>query len=241
MSPERKRLTREESRQQTRDRLLAAAAELFTERGVNGTSVEQIAERAGYSRGAFYGNFEDKNALVAELLQHRTRRELEEVRAVTEDAASFADALDKLRVWNRDRARHLPEWLALRMELVLHALRNEELRPLLAERELLARNAHAGGLEQAFAARGVTSPADPAFLALIVHALEDGLLIQRLLAPEGIPGDVVVDAFDLLLQSWTALAQRGAQGGDRDAQPAVTAVTADPAGHSADTSATPDV
>ncbi|WP_407551271.1 TetR family transcriptional regulator [Streptomyces sp. Pv4-95] len=227
MSPERKRLTREESRQQTRERLLTAAAELFVERGVNGTSVEQIAERAGYTRGAFYGNFEDKNALVAELLQHRTRRELEEVRALTEGAASFADALDRLRAWNRDRARHLPEWLALRMELVLHALRNEELRPLLAERERLARDAHAGGLEQAFAARGVASPADPAFLALIVHALEDGLLIQRLLAPEGIQGDVVVDAFDLLLRSWTALARQPAQ---EDAGEARSAVTEDPEG-----------
>ncbi|MEU6330486.1 TetR family transcriptional regulator [Streptomyces sp. NPDC047049] len=218
MTPERKRLTREESRQRTRGRLLDAAAELFTERGVNGTSVEQIAERAGYTRGAFYGNFEDKNALVAELLQHRTRRELDEVGALTQGATSFADALDRLRAWNRDRARHLPAWLALRMELVLHALRNEELRPLLAERELLARDAHAAGLEQAFAARGVESPADPAFLALIVHALEDGLLIQRLLAPAGIPDDVVVDAFDLLLRSWTALAQRPAGEGEEGGQ-----------------------
>ncbi|MFJ9418912.1 TetR/AcrR family transcriptional regulator [Streptomyces sp. NPDC101227] len=219
MTPERKRLTREESRQQTRGRLLAAAAELFTERGVNGASVEQIAERAGYTRGAFYGNFEDKNALVAELLQQRTRRELEEVRTLTQDAASFDDAVGKLRDWNHERARHLPEWLALRMELVLYALRNEELRPLLAERELLARDAHAAGLEQAFAARGVGSPGDPAFLALIVHALEDGLLIQRLLTPAGIPDDVVVDAFDLLLRSWTALAQRPPGEGDGQGLP----------------------
>ena len=41
------RLTREQSRQRTRERLLAAAADLFTERGVTGTSVEQVAERAG--------------------------------------------------------------------------------------------------------------------------------------------------------------------------------------------------
>ncbi|MFE0186769.1 TetR/AcrR family transcriptional regulator [Streptomyces sp. NPDC058989] len=214
MTSERKRLTREESRQQTRHRLLAAAAELFTERGVNGTSVEQIAERAGYTRGAFYGNFEDKNALVAELLHDRTRRELEEVRSLTQGASSGADALDRLRAWNRDRAQHLPQWLALRMELVLYALRNDELRPLLGERELLARGAHTTGLEQAFAARGVTSPADPAFLALIVHALEDGLLIQRLLTPDGIQDDVVVDAFDLLLRSWTALARQPARESD---------------------------
>src|SRR3954471_10523442 len=67
-----KRLTREESREQTRERLLAAAAELFAERGVNGTSVEQIAERAGYTRGAFYGNFDGKPELLVALLRQRT-------------------------------------------------------------------------------------------------------------------------------------------------------------------------
>ncbi|MGG2465864.1 TetR/AcrR family transcriptional regulator [Streptomyces sp. RGM 3693] len=219
MTPQRKRLTREESRQQTRSRLLTAAAELFTERGVNGTSVEQIAERAGYSRGAFYGNFEDKNALVAELLQHRTDRELDEVRALTQDATSGADALDKLRAWNRARAPHLPEWLALRMELVLHALRNEDLRPLLGARERLARDAHTAGLQQAFAAHDVTPPADPAFLGLIAHALEDGLLIQRLLAPDALPDDVVVDAYALLLRSWTALAQHPPRADDDQPRP----------------------
>ena len=73
------RMTRAESRQQTRERLLAAAAELFAERGVNGASVEQIAERAGYSRGAFYGNFTDKHELAVDLLKQRTLQELEEV------------------------------------------------------------------------------------------------------------------------------------------------------------------
>ncbi|WP_411123991.1 hypothetical protein [Streptomyces sp. x-19] len=44
--------------------------------------------------------------------------------------------------------------------------------------------------------------------------MEDGLLVQRLLAPDGIPDDDVVDAFDLLLRSWTALAQRPTGEGD---------------------------
>jgi AcrR family transcriptional regulator len=59
------RLTREESRKRTRDRLVAAAAELFTEQGVNGTSVEQIAERAGYSRGAFTGTSTTRTSLCS--------------------------------------------------------------------------------------------------------------------------------------------------------------------------------
>jgi AcrR family transcriptional regulator len=192
------RLSREQSRQQTRARILDAAAELFAERGVAGTSVEQIAERAGYSRGAFYGNFADKHELTLDLLVRRTRREVDEVRSL--DATTG----DALRRFNRDRAQHLDQWLALRLELVLHTLRNPELRPRLAERELIARDAITTGIT----ARLPRPPADPAFLALIVHALEDGLLIQKLLTPQGIPDDVVVDAYELLAESWAALATR---------------------------------
>ncbi|TVL88738.1 TetR/AcrR family transcriptional regulator [Streptomyces sp. SAJ15] len=202
----RKRMTREESRRLTRDRLLEAAAELFAERGVNGTSVEQIAERAGYSRGAFYGNFEDKDEVVLELLDRRTRSELREVRELGREAESFADVLEGLRAWHRARGRHAADWLALRLELFLHARRNPELRQRLAERELLARGAIAGGIEQELGRHGAAPPADPAFLALIVHALEDGLLIQRQLCPDEIGDEVVVDAVELLLRSWTALA-----------------------------------
>ncbi|MEU7277286.1 TetR/AcrR family transcriptional regulator [Streptomyces sp. NPDC045431] len=206
MAPPKRRLTREETRKQTRDRLLEAAAELFTERGVNGTSVEQIAERAGFSRGAFYGNFGDKNELVRELLLRRTQAELREVQAMAADAASFAEVLDRLRAWNRARAEHLPSWLTLRLELLLHAVRNPDLRRPLAEREELARGAIGEGIRQELVRRGVaTPPADPASLALIVHALEDGLLIQRLLTPDRISAEVVVDAVELLIDAWAAL------------------------------------
>ena len=49
----RQRLTREESQGLTRTRLLEAGAEVFAEKGFYGASVEEIAERAGYTRGAF--------------------------------------------------------------------------------------------------------------------------------------------------------------------------------------------
>jgi AcrR family transcriptional regulator len=196
------RLSRAQSRQQTRDRLLAAAAELFAERGVNGTSVEQIVERAGYTRGAFYGNFDDKNDLVIDLLYQRTRRELEELRGLDELT------LARLRQFNLDRATHLTGWLTLRLELVLHVLRNPELRPRLAERERLARDAISTGIANTLTTDTLRPPADPALLGLVAHALEDGLLIQKLLTPQDVPDDIVVDAYALLLRSWTALAEK---------------------------------
>jgi AcrR family transcriptional regulator len=202
-----KRLTREESREQTRERLLAAAAGLFAERGVNGTSVEQIAERAGFTRGAFYGNFEGKHELVVALLRQRTRREAEEVTALRDGVASFDELMDRLRTWNTERAEHLAGWLTLRTELALYALRNPEARPLVGAGEQATRALLERGIKAGLSARGAEPPADPAFLALIMHALEDGLLLQRFLSPEGTGDEDVVDAVRLLMRAWAALSR----------------------------------
>ena len=51
------------SRENTRARLLEAAAQVFAEVGLDGASVEAVCERAGFTRGAFYSNFESKDEL----------------------------------------------------------------------------------------------------------------------------------------------------------------------------------
>jgi AcrR family transcriptional regulator len=66
---QRERLTRAQRREQTRECLLGAAREQFVKKGLAATSVEDIAEAAGYTRGAFYSNFGDKQELLIELLR----------------------------------------------------------------------------------------------------------------------------------------------------------------------------
>lgn len=207
------RLSRAEQQGQTKQRLLDAAATLFRERGVNGASVEQIAEHAGYSRGAFYSNFADKQALVAALLMQRTEREAEEVGTIVLDpTASFIERMDTLRAWHRERAATANTWLILRTELWLHAVRtgDADLCKQIEEREYFARQQLADGVAAAFADPGMAPPTDPAFLGLIMHALEDGLLIQRLIASDGIADTVVVDAVELLIRAWRTLARENA-------------------------------
>src|ERR1700751_3480600 len=65
----RKRLSREDSRDQTTQRLLEAAQKLIAKKGLSAASVEDIAEAAGYTRGAFYLNFTSKGDLFIELLR----------------------------------------------------------------------------------------------------------------------------------------------------------------------------
>ncbi len=67
MAPETARVTAR--RAQTRERLMAAAISVFAARGITGASVEEICEAAGFTRGAFYSNFADKDALVLALIQ----------------------------------------------------------------------------------------------------------------------------------------------------------------------------
>jgi len=80
----RKRLSREDSREQTTQRLLEAAQKLIARKGLDAASVENIAAAAGYSRGAFYSNFKSKDDLFIELLRRdheKGTRDLNALRA----------------------------------------------------------------------------------------------------------------------------------------------------------------
>lgn len=66
-------------REQTRARLLDAAHEVFGEVGMDAASVELICERAGFTRGAFYSNFDSKDELFLALVTHLAEQKLDEV------------------------------------------------------------------------------------------------------------------------------------------------------------------
>ena len=67
----RRRLTRQESKELTRMRLIEAAETLFIRQGFDDTSVDEISELAGYSRGAFYSNFDDKDQVFLAVIDRR--------------------------------------------------------------------------------------------------------------------------------------------------------------------------
>lgn len=85
----RKRLTREDSREQTLQRLLDAAQKIIAKKGLEGASVEDISAAAGYSRGAFYSNFGSKYDLFIELLRRDHERAHNEFFALLDDKLSL--------------------------------------------------------------------------------------------------------------------------------------------------------
>src|SRR5437764_798995 len=132
------RLTRAESQTHTRDKLIATATELFLNAGYSATSLERAAEKAGYSKGAVYSNFRNKDQLCLAVLDRaRRRKELE----VAESLASLAraegveDLLASFAACS-DRTIGDGAWMVLETEFLTAARRDPELR-----RELAARNA----------------------------------------------------------------------------------------------------
>ena len=94
----RKRMTREDSRELTQQRLLDAAQKVFAKKGLDGASVEDIAAAAGYTRGAFYSNFASKNDLFIDMLRRDHDRADAEFFALRDDNLS----LDYIQERTRD-------------------------------------------------------------------------------------------------------------------------------------------
>lgn len=201
----RTRLTRQEKQAQTQARLLRSAAEVFIERGFHGASVEEIAERAGYSRGAFYSNFASKDDLLVALLDQRLQAQIDAVTHVFRSSPSMADALVALRDQGRDDSE---VWSMLATEFWLYAMRQPEMRPRLAELNRIERDGYVRAIEAQFAELGAAPPAPVEDLATIVQALDHHLPKMRAIDPDGVRDGFYFEAMDLLLRAGVALSRQ---------------------------------
>jgi AcrR family transcriptional regulator len=183
------RLTRAEQQAETRRALLDAAATVFAERGFLGASVEAITSEAGYTRGAFYSNFESKEELFAELLQDRVyRRYL----AMSDRANKPKGERPSLREVGEQLAAIQGEsegqWLfRLWLELLAHAGRDESFRQIAAGFWRANRRRSAEAIAAAFAEAGREPPTDPDHLATAMIAMDIGLAIQHFVDPRAVP------------------------------------------------------
>ena len=121
------RLTREQSRDQTRQRLLDAAQSIFLTKGFVAASVEDIAELAGYSRGAFYSNFASKSELFLQLLKRDHENVMGDMRAIFEAGETRQQMEDSVLHYYSTHFRD-NECFLLWMEAKLQAARDPEFR-----------------------------------------------------------------------------------------------------------------
>jgi AcrR family transcriptional regulator len=175
-------LTRADRQARTRDELIQAADRLFTSAGFHATSVDAVADAAGYTKGAVYSNFESKEDLFFAVYERRVNRRVRETEAVLASGETAYAGVKRLIAELEHRKDD--GWLAVFFEFWAHVLRHPELRERFVEQ-------HRRGMEPIVAAhrriadeRGEPLPDDAAKLATARFAMQTGLQLERLTQPD---------------------------------------------------------
>ena len=201
----RKRLTRRESRAATRARLIESAGEVFAERGFYGASVEEITDRAGFSRGAFYSNFASREDLFLAVLDAYLDVELralaEALKRETSSPGAMLEFLQSRAVRRSTEGRQLT---LLWAEFWLHVVRHPEFAPKLAARQKAGRSAIARAIASQCDQFGFAPPCPPEHLASVMMAVDDGLVMQEFLDAEALPDDLRARAAVMLFRGMAA-------------------------------------
>ncbi|MER7071342.1 TetR/AcrR family transcriptional regulator [Terrabacter sp. NPDC000476] len=174
-------------RQATRDRVLAAASEVFAERGFHGASVEDICDRAGFTRGAFYSNFTSKDDLVVELSRRHSEALVDRIRRASErEHASAEEVLRDVLAALADDNRSKERWLVLTTEFTLHAIRDADARRAWAAQQRRVRDELVVVVDEALAGQGLTLPIPTELFVRAAIALAHGSMTQRLVEPRSL-------------------------------------------------------
>jgi AcrR family transcriptional regulator len=206
-----KRKTQSERREETREQVLAAAARVFAARGFHATSLDAIAEEAGFSRGAVYYNFADKEELFLELLDRRCAERSQDLRAVFTGADDDVESTSRQAQLAADHALAAMtgdhEWRALYLEFLAHAARDPAFRRRFSRRSQEMR----GALEEVVVER--TEPVadalgmEPEQLAVVIDALGTGLWAHHMLhGSRAVPDDLFSKALALIVDGIAARA-----------------------------------
>ena len=200
----RRGMSRLEKQQRTRGALLRSASKLFCRRGLEGTSIDDVAEAAGYTKGAFYANFKSKEELFLVMLDEKFSREFERLdRALAgtdePDEEARTAAADYIHFASDD------EWPRLYFQFAAHAARDEEFRQEFATRQRAMRDR----LVKLYERWSKDFPADPplplADIAAMTYFMADGFLVDRLIEP-GLSEDLYTTMLGVFFRGLQAMA-----------------------------------
>src|SRR3954463_2106788 len=189
------------TRDDTRDRLFEAAARIFEQDGIGGASIEAIAAAAGFSRGAFYSNFNSKDELIIAMLEDHVEQSIRRLHDLLARHDNLADFIEALKTMDRSQQDPLGRSPLLHMEMILFVARAEKRRPDLAKRLRARRKLITDIVETALKNNGRTGALNPTWTGAILLALEDGFRLHRLIDPETTPADSFLRAIGDL-QKW---------------------------------------
>lgn len=189
------RLTRAESQARTRARLLEIARPMFLRDGYAATSLDKVADAAGYTRGAVYSNFRNKDELCMAVLDEIRAERAGDILAILQ-ATTLAERIERFEAWAENVIGD-PGWTRLELEFGVQASANDTLREELAARivgltELIAEGVRS--FEQIDGAR-LALPAEQIGVAMLSMGV--GLGVFRSIEPK-LPVGALVNTLRVL-------------------------------------------
>ncbi|HYU61707.1 MAG TPA: TetR/AcrR family transcriptional regulator [Solirubrobacterales bacterium] len=199
------RLTRKERKANTRSNLLRSAAKVFCRKGMEGGSIDEVAQDAGYTKGAFYANFKSKEELFLAMLDERFEERLEEIDRV---AAAGGGIEDQAREAGADFARHLgdDEWHRLFLEFTAYAARDEDFRQELTTRLRSLRERIAAVYRSTAEQAGTEPPLPVEQVAMMTFTMANGFALAKLLEPDEVPDELFGTMLAVLFTGLGAIA-----------------------------------
>jgi AcrR family transcriptional regulator len=191
---------------------MQAAAKVFARRGLQQASVDEVAERAGYTKGAFYANFKSKEELFLAMLDERFAERLQEIDRVT---ATGADPETQARDAGVEFVQYINadvEWQRLFFEFTAHAARNREFRDELVTRYRALRARITESYERRLDELGVSPPVPPEHISVMTFAMANGVALEKLLEPEAVPDDLYGTMLMVFFIGLRTLAERADNG-----------------------------
>jgi len=182
-----------------RARLLDAAAHVFAQRGFSEATLDDVADAAGFSKGAVYSNFKSKDELFYALMTNRIN---ERVHTATDGIAQHTAAGEQaVEVGRRltEKLAQQPDWHLLFIEFWSRAVRDPQLREEFARHRRPVRAPIAELIQNAAADLNVELPVPAEQLAIAVLALSNGLAIESLADPEAVPPELFGTILNLML------------------------------------------
>lgn len=186
----------------TRARFLQSAEKIFALHGFEAAKLEEIAADAGYTRGAFYANFESKEDLFFALLE---REVTARIQIALKQIEKFSDPMDRLHALREYFQQKCTDrrWSLLALEFKLFAIRHPEVRARLAALNRRLVLSGVGVLETLVAAAGRKLPASPQAVLLSLGAVTSSLaleyMVDRTVMSEQAVRTITGDLFDCLL------------------------------------------
>jgi AcrR family transcriptional regulator len=202
-------MTRKEKQAHTRTCLMESAARVFTRRGLQHASIDEVAEDAGYTKGAFYANFKNKEELFLAMLDERFAERIEQI----ERAGASSSELDsQVRQASDDFARYVSadrEWQRLFFEFAAYAARNDDFREELVTRYRALQERIADVYRRSCEQAGVEPPLPLEQVSLMTFAMANGFALEKLLEGDAVPDDLYATMLSVFFAGLQTMAEGG--------------------------------